>query len=83
MLNQLSRVESLKIELLELTTLGVPRLRKANGSLVSKVEFLEEIQKIIKKIDDIYSLLASFDEVHLLKFFNSWANGGVQLQQCL
>lgn len=77
MLSQLPRIESVKIELLELTVLGVPGLWKADGAVVSKVELLEEIQKNFKRIDDVDSLLASFDEAHLLKFFYSCTNGGV------
>ena len=79
MLNQLLGVEALKIEFLELIALGVLGLWKVDGSLVSKVEFSEEIQKIVRKIDDIDSLLASFDEANLLEFFDSWVNGRVWL----
>ena len=83
MLNQLPRVKALKIELQELTTLGIPELWKADGSPVPEAKLLKGIQKNIKKIDDVDALLASFEEANLLKFFDSWANGGVSLQQFL
>lgn len=75
-LNQLPEVEALKMELLELTALGVPELWKVDGAVVPEVEFLEEINKLVEKTNDVDSFLASFDESHLLTFFDSWENGG-------
>jgi len=81
-LSQLPEVEALKMELLELIALGVPELWKVDGAVVSEVEFLEEIKKLVKKNDDVDSFLTSFYEAHLLTLFDSWESGGFWLQQC-
>lgn len=69
-------MEALKIEILELTALGVPKLWKVDGVVVLEVEFLEEIKKLVKNTNDVDSFLASFEEAYLLTFFYSWASGG-------
>jgi len=83
MLNQLPEVEDLKKELLELTTLGTLESWKVDGAVVPEAKFLKEIKKLFKNTNDVDSFLASFNKSHLLTFFDSWANGGFQLQQFL
>ena len=75
-LRQLPEVEALKMELLELTSLGVLELWKVDGAIVLEAEFLEKIKILIEKTNDVDSFLASFDEAHLLTFFDSWVNRG-------
>lgn len=76
-------MEALKTELLELTTLGVLELWKADDAIVPEVEFLEEIKKLVEKTNDVDLFLASFYEAHLLTFFDSWENRVFWLHQFL
>lgn len=69
----------LKSELQGLVALGIPKLWKADDSLVLESKFTENLQKISKDVTDVEVLQSSFDEVNLLKFFDSLAKVGVSM----
>lgn len=76
-------MEAQRVELKKLAEVGFPKLWKEDGSPISESKFLKHIQEDSENIEDIDSLLSSFDEVNLFKFFYQWVKMGVTLQQLL
>lgn len=56
MLNQLQGVEAIKLELQGMIASRIPKLWRANNTIVSKFEFMSNLQKVSKDLTDAEAL---------------------------
>jgi len=74
------KFDSLKGELQDIVSLGIPILWRMDKAHVLDVEFLSKIQEVAIDSLDIDNLIASFNEISILQFFDYYRIIKVKLQ---